>query len=447
MTIPSSYDWIRPISPNLKKIDSIPLTGATPSFPWDDFSARLGRSFDCEDLSIQPGEITWRTKEDLYTGLSDTLFPLAISIHPIQGQVSWVMPIQEVSLLTALLLTKDFYPLSFQDSTLNESFCRFLALEALYHFTRVSFDKTLSPILANQTNLPNQDSLCWDISICIKNHTIVARLIISPEFRQSWVEYFAQKQESSPLTQQMAKIADVIVHLEAGKTQLTLAEWMSVKIGDFIILDSCSLNSELLNGRVMLTIHGKQVFRAKLKDGSLKILELPLLQEVQMPMAKQFEDEDEDEDELNHSDLSEDEVELNDEDENESSDEDLFSDNDDDLFDEESEEEGETETKQSSKELPSQKEQSVANESPTPTTEIKHTLINPEQIPITLIIEVGQVQMTMEQLLKLEPGNLLDINIQPQNGVDLTINGKVVGKGELIRLGDSIGVRVLQLGR
>ena len=55
--------------------------------------------------------------------------------------------------------------------------------------------------------------------------------------------------------------------------------------------------------------------------------------------------------------------------------------------------------------------------------------------------------MTIEQLLKLEPGNLLEIDIHPENGVDLTINGKIVGKGELIHIGEAIGVRVLELGR
>jgi flagellar motor switch protein FliN/FliY len=54
--------------------------------------------------------------------------------------------------------------------------------------------------------------------------------------------------------------------------------------------------------------------------------------------------------------------------------------------------------------------------------------------------------MTVEQLTKLEPGNLLEIEIHPENGVLLTIQGKAVGKGELIRVGEAIGVRVLQLG-
>ena len=58
-------------------------------------------------------------------------------------------------------------------------------------------------------------------------------------------------------------------------------------------------------------------------------------------------------------------------------------------------------------------------------------MFSPEQIPLNVIVEVGRIQMTMEQLMKLEPGNMLDIDIHPENGVNLTIQGKLVGKESL----------------
>lgn len=430
MTLPSSsYDWLREIKPDLKNLDSIPLTGTAPPFPWEEFSARLARSFDHEGLKIQPGEIVWRAKENLYEGLGDSPFPLNFSIPSLNGQVSWIMPVQEIPTLAALLLTKESHPLSLHDQALSESFYHFLALEVLYNLTQISFDQTLSPILSHQTSLPDQDSLCWDISLNLQKQTIWGRLVISPEFRRSWVEHFAQNLKSSALSQQMAQLIHVTVHLEAGKTSLTLAEWKSVQLGDFLILDSCSLDSERFDGRIMLTINGKQAFRAKLKNGALKILELPLLHEVQTSMVKEFDDE---------NDLSD----LDQPEDSELEYEDLFSDADDDLFPEENDEEEET-GEEAPAETPEESAENTQTEAPSSETQ---GLITPEQIPLTLVVEVGQVQMTVEQLLKLEPGNLLEINIHPEEGVDLTINGKMVGKGELIRIGEAIGVRVLQLG-
>ncbi len=451
-TPPSSYDWVREIKPNLKKLDSVPLTGTAPPFPWDDLAARLARSFDREGLVIQPGEMAWRAKEDLYEGLGDSPFPLIFSIPSLRGQVGWIMPAQEMSSLAALLLTKESHPLPLHDAALDESFYHFLALEVLYHFTQVAFDKTLSPILTNQRILPNEDALCWDISLLIHNHTIWGRLMISPEFRRSWIEHFAQKYESSSLSQQMAHLVNVIVHLEAGKTQFSLAEWKSVELGDFIILDSCSLDPERLDGRILLTINGKQTFRAKLKEGTLKILELPLLHEVETSMAKQPEEE---EDDLSDLDLPEEENEELDEEDLFDDEDDLFEDEEDE--DEEDEDEDEDEDEEDKDEeadtgvstpvMEPDSEVSSPTQAAAPEQEAKPRLIAAEQIPVTLVVEVGQVQMTMDQLLKLEPGNLLEISIHPENGVDLTINGKVVGKGELVRIGEVIGVRVLELGR
>jgi len=439
MTLSSpAYDWVREIKPDLKQLDSIPLTGAAPPFPWEDFCARLARSFDREDLKIQPTkEITWRAKENLYEGLGDSPFPLIISIPSFKGQVAWVMPTQEIPLLAALLLTKESHPLPLHDPVFSESFYHFLAIEALYNFTQVLFDQTLSPILTNQKTLPNENSLCWDISLQVQHHTTWGRMIISPDFRHSWVEHFAQKQSTSPLSAQMAQLVPAILHLEAGKTQLNLSEWMSIKLGDVLTLDSCSLDSERLDGRVILTLNGKQTFRAKLKDGTLKILELPLLHEVDTSMTEQPDDQE-------HFD----DLDLPNENENDDLeyDEELLSDDDDDLFADESEElkeEMDTAAKET-EETP--EEAATPTKKGGPSSSETSNLISPEQIPVTVVIEVGQVELTMDQLLKLEPGNLLDINLHPDQGVDLTINGKLVGKGELIRIGDVIGVRIMQLG-
>lgn len=435
MTTPSSaYDWVRQINPNLKKLDSIPLTGNNPPFPWEEFSTRLARSFECEGLSIQRGEMAWRSKEDLYEGLGDSPFPLTFSIPSLRGQVSWVMPAQDMPVLAAMLLSKQSHPLTLHDQALTESFYHFLALEALYNFTEVPFDNTLAPILTHQKTLPNQDALCWDIALQIQNHSIWGRLIISPEFRLSWIEHFAKKEEISPDAQQMAQLAEVVVHLEAGKIQMSLAEWKSVRLGDFIMIENCSLEAPQFNGRISLSINGKQAFRAKIKENTLKILELPLFHEVETSMAKQSDDEDD------LSDLS-----LNEEDE------DLFSDTDD-LFTDESVTESGAETDAVSQVEGAGDSEKTEKEAPikseeTPPAAQQTSPLAPENIPVTIIVEVGQLQMTMEQLLNLAPGNLLEINMHPENGVDLTVHGKVVGRGELIRIGEAIGVRILQLGR
>jgi flagellar motor switch protein FliN/FliY len=218
--------------------------------------------------------------------LGDAPYPLILTIPSLRGQVCWVIPSQALDVLAALLLTQESHPLTFHDPDLTESFYRFLALEVLYQLSQLTFDKTLTPILTSQTTLPQQDSLCKDIAIVINEQTLWGRLILSPEFRLAWTEHFAHSAPTE-LSQQLSELASVIVHLEAGQCEMSLREWQAILPGDFILLDRCSLDADSFNGRVVLTVNGKKAFRAKLKDGTLKILELPLLHEVDTPMAKQ----------------------------------------------------------------------------------------------------------------------------------------------------------------
>ena len=54
--------------------------------------------------------------------------------------------------------------------------------------------------------------------------------------------------------------------------------------------------------------------------------------------------------------------------------------------------------------------------------------------------------MSIQKLMELEPGNTLELDIHPESGVDLVVNGRRIGKGELLRIGDHLGVRILDIG-
>ncbi|WP_250223613.1 FliM/FliN family flagellar motor switch protein, partial [Chlamydia psittaci] len=48
--------------------------------------------------------------------------------------------------------------------------------------------------------------------------------------------------------------------------------------------------------------------------------------------------------------------------------------------------------------------------------------------------------------LNLSQGSILNLNgIHPSRGVDLVLNGAKVGRGEIVSLGDVLGIRVLEV--
>lgn len=65
-----------------------------------------------------------------------------------------------------------------------------------------------------------------------------------------------------------------------------------------------------------------------------------------------------------------------------------------------------------------------------------------QEIPLCVVLEVGRIQMSIKKLLELQPGNMLEVDIHPEAGVDMVVNGKKVARGELLKIGDAIGVRI-----
>lgn len=90
-------------------------------------------------------------------------------------------------------------------------------------------------------------------------------------------------------------------------------------------------------------------------------------------------------------------------------------------------------------------EEAPEEESTVPVVKEKK-LFSPATLPMNIVVEVGRLQMSLQKLLELQPGNLLELNLRPESGVDLVVNGKRIAKGELLLIGDALGVRILDIG-
>lgn len=165
------------------------------------------------------------------------------------------------------------------------------------------------------------------------------------------------------LSEEAKEKVPVQVALEAGHTEISLAELKGVKAGDFIVLDRCSYDPEEKKGTITLSLGGNPLFRGKLKENGIQLLEYPLYEEGEVDM----------------------------------------------------EEEPGMEAGQAS---------------------------GVENLPINLTVEVGRMQLSLQELSQLAPGNLVELPVTPEQGVDLVANGKKIGRGELVRIGETLGVRI-----
>jgi flagellar motor switch protein FliM len=66
-------------------------------------------------------------------------------------------------------------------------------------------------------------------------------------------------------------------------------------------------------------------------------------------------------------------------------------------------------------------------------------------IPLQISVELARVPVTADQVVSMRVGQIVELNKAPGEPVDLSVNGKVVARGELVEVEGHLGVRILSL--
>lgn len=66
----------------------------------------------------------------------------------------------------------------------------------------------------------------------------------------------------------------------------------------------------------------------------------------------------------------------------------------------------------------------------------------PAEIPVTLVVELGRINLPVSQVADLQPGATLELGRHAREPVELTSNGRLVARGELVQIDNELGVRV-----
>lgn len=423
------YSWLKSVPDNVKALDEVPLFGNPPLFPWELFSKELEKALQIKNLSIHCTDVQWTAANVLIAGFGENPAIFSLTLAPLPGHAYWIFPRENIKRLFEAFTSQD-QPEEFHkswDEEWENQFHQFLALQTIIAFHKTKYDSSISPQLICDAVLPDTPTLCLDIKISVGSIEFFGRLSISPELRAGLKQKYLPP-NALTYPPGLSQAVTTTLHFVIGKTSLLRSEWQNISPGDFLLLDSCSLAPGDEKGRVILTVNNTPIFRAKIKDRSLKLLEFPLLQEVNTPMAKHEDDE------------FDDPFETEDESFPETTEENLE-------FDDElkPEEEAEEDFEEDLEEKSAPKSPAQAAKNLLTKPNDSKQLVKPEEIPLSISIEIGRIQMTIHQLMQLTPGNMLDLDISTDNGVDLVVNGQCIGKGELLKLGDALGVRITDI--
>lgn len=69
-----------------------------------------------------------------------------------------------------------------------------------------------------------------------------------------------------------------------------------------------------------------------------------------------------------------------------------------------------------------------------------------DELPIRLTFEFGRLELTLAELEALGPGHVFALGRNLRGPVDILANGKRFGIGDIVSVGDALGVRITQLG-
>jgi type III secretion protein Q len=70
---------------------------------------------------------------------------------------------------------------------------------------------------------------------------------------------------------------------------------------------------------------------------------------------------------------------------------------------------------------------------------------NLDDLPVHVVLEVGRLELDLSEVRQLAPGAVLPVARQLDEAVDIVANGRRIGRGTIVRIGDSTGVRITRL--
>ena len=67
-------------------------------------------------------------------------------------------------------------------------------------------------------------------------------------------------------------------------------------------------------------------------------------------------------------------------------------------------------------------------------------------IELELVARLGELDMKLEDVLTLSPGSILELDRSVEDPVDLVVNGRHIGRAEVVVVGEKFALRVQEIG-
>ncbi len=417
--------WLKKITPVIFETLSLSDKGSIPPFKMKSFISSMNTSLGREDLSITVDKQDFISADAFYKGLGNKTNFVSFSLHPLEGKIYFVMGTDSIKGLISTMEKPNEDPstIFIENEEVIKGLYTYFITEAIDSIMQLKMYNGLS-LAIGDGSIHELSALSLDITISLANRTFLARLLIPNKIYRAINDHFTF---IPPTLENLHNIPDVNIPLSirTGSVTLPKNELTAIEEGDFIILHNTFYKPSEKKGSFQMLLGNSPLFQVKLAKDGIKVLDYLYF--------------------YNEENMNEDETDSPYDDDDEFDMDDDYEDDDLEDYSEESmdEEAPFEENKQELKSLEEEEDEDEKDEvSANPMLSPEKT--NLSKVPLTVHMEIARFSLSLEELKKMSPGFKLPVNINPLH-VNLVVSGKSIGTGEIIEVGDTIGVKVTEL--
>lgn len=419
----SNTSWIQEVSPAILEAAGMTGWGKIPSFPLDAVVEHLRQLFQSSSLSVEIGSAEWKIAENFSDGLGKTLFKTSLAASPLRGLAQWILPENSAKELLKSLKDQKLSAIKTEHPEVTKGIYDYLVLEVCQVVSKEY--KGLS-LHVNDEEFSTDIAYAIDIALHEAENVFWGRLLISKELQANLYKHFSQKRAT---LNDLEKLPNLMlpISITTGSTELTTAELENLRTGDFVVIENSHYNVLQKKGSFCALLQGKPLFQVKKRDRGIKIVDFIYFYEENTMDDDYFEDKQMDDD------FSDGNIEFDDKDAE------IPLDN-----------KNDQEPSLEEEDMSASEEEALFGDIPEVKTGVKTTEKNPlenvsvSQIPVTVHMEVARINLSLDKLKTLAPGEYLPIEFNPSL-VDLTVGGKSIGHGEIVEMGNLVGVKIIEL--
>lgn len=408
------------ILPELFELDTSPLLPGPIKFSWDELSKDLASMLKVKKIEIQSDIPTYTHK----TSFEYPHYTLGFYVGTFPDPVFVLIGKEEVENLARHLLgIKDKEPI---EEGYLEGFKDFLVGMAIHTIEKQLKSDGWVLKATDMKEMSGGPYLEYGVEAMIDESVPLDLMVALPkQFLEDWRTHYRQKGYSSFYREAVQSLIELTLTLEIGWVKLKKEHFDTIEVGDFIALDQLMWLPGKKRGRSFVSYKEHPLYLAAVKAEGIKIIEPTKYYEVGNGMAKEDEEFFDEEEEVEEVEEEVEEVEEE---------------------GEIMEEEAPTTATPAATPPPAAAPAPQAAPQTAQIEEQRAETFSLTEGELVIKVEIGRLKMTLDKLLKIEPGNILKLNTNLENGVNLIVNDKMIGRGELVSIGDLVGVRILNLG-